>query len=178
MKKLIMYIAMSLDGRIAGPEDDVTWLDELPNPDQSDYGYHDFIKSVDTTIMGNTTYQWIKRQAMAFPYPDTTNYVLSRSRQESTDEVTFVNGNVPELIKQLKEEKGKNIWLIGGGGANQVCLDAGLIDEMRVFVMPIILGEGIPLLADGYERCGLRLVSSSTYSSGVVELRYVLENKQ
>jgi dihydrofolate reductase len=177
MRKLILYIAMSLDGKIAGPQDDVKWLEELPNPDKSDYGYHDFVKSVDTTIMGNTTYQWISRQPIPFPYPDTKNYVLTRSEQESNDEVTFLSKDIPGFIEQLKQKEGKNIWLIGGGGVNQVCLDAGLIDEMRVFVMPVILGEGVPLFAEGYERSGVRLISSTTYSSGVVELVYALDKK-
>lgn len=177
MRKLILYIAISLDGKIAGPEDDVKWLEELPNPDKSDYGYHDFVQSVDTTIMGNTTYQWIRRQPVPFPYPDTKNYVLTRSEQESNDEVTFLSKDIPGFIEQLKQREGKNIWLIGGGGVNQVCLDAGLIDEMRVFVMPVILGEGVPLFAEGYERSGVRLISSKTYSSGVVELVYALNKK-
>lgn len=175
MRKLILYIAMSLDGKIAGPNDDVKWLEELPNPDKSDYGYHDFQSSLDATIMGNTTYQWIKGQDMPFPYPDTQNYVVTRNTElVSTDEVTFVNNKIEDFVEELKKEEGKDIWLIGGSGANQLCLDANLIDEMRVFVMPIILGKGVPLFAGGYDRKQIKLSSSTTYSSGACELRYEL----
>lgn len=177
MKKLILYIATSLDGKIAGPDDDVKWLEEIPNPDKSDYGYFDLYAGVDTTVMGNTTYQWIKRQDMPFPYPNTDNYVITRNASlQSNEEVTFLNDDIVERIKALKVGEGKDIWLIGGAGVNQFCLGAGLIDEMRVFVMPIILGEGIPLFAGGYDRKQVRLTSSTAYSSGVCELRYSLNS--
>ncbi|GAB5526002.1 MAG: dihydrofolate reductase family protein [Roseivirga sp.] len=175
MRKLILYIATSLDGKIAGPDDEVKWLEEIPNPDKSDYGYFDFYAGVDTTIMGNMTYQWIKRQDMPFPYPDTQNYVITRNTSlQDNHEVTFLSKGIAGRIRELKKEEGKDIWMIGGAGVNQFCLDAGLIDEMRVFVMPIILGEGVPLFSEGYDRRQVRLTSSTAYSSGVCELRYGL----
>ncbi|MCE7993863.1 MAG: dihydrofolate reductase [Roseivirga sp.] len=178
MKKLILYIATSLDGKIAGPDDDVKWLEELPNPDKSDYGYFDFYAGVDTTIMGNTTYQWIKRQDMPFPYGGKQNYVLTRNGSlKDNEEVTFLSDDIAQRITELKREEGKDIWLIGGAGVNQFCLEANLIDEIRVFVMPIILGEGVSLFADGYDRQQLRLTSSTAYSSGVCELRYSVNNE-
>lgn len=175
MKKLILYIATSLDGKIAGPDDDVKWLEEIPNPDKSDYGYFDFYAGVDTTIMGNTTYQWIKRQDMPFPYAVKQNYVITRnSSLEDNEEVAFLSEGIADRIRELKLGEGKDIWLIGGAGVNQFCLDANLIDEMRVFVMPIILGEGVPLFTGDYDRKKIRLISSTAYSSGVCELRYSL----
>lgn len=176
MRKLILYIAMSLDGKIAGPNDDVKWLEEVPNPDKSDYGYYGFYAGVDTTIMGNTTYRWIKRQDMPFPYADKRNFVVTRnSALEDNEEVTFLSERIVERIQELKKEEGKDIWLVGGAGVNQLCLDAGLIDEIRLFVMPVVLGEGVPLFTEGYDRKLLRLTSCTTYSSGVSELVYSLQ---
>lgn len=178
MRKLILYIAVSLDGKIAGPDDDVSWLEEMPNPDQLDYDYTALNEQIDTTIMGNTTYRWIKKQPIPFPYIDTKNYVITRNKElESNDEVSFLSENIPEFISELQQKEGKDIWLIGGAAVNKLCLNANLIDEMRVFVMPILLGEGVPLFADGYERKLPKLISSSTYSSGVCELRYRLDRE-
>lgn len=173
MRKLILYTAMSLDGKIAGPDDDVSWLDQIPNPDQSDYGYGEFVKEIDTTLMGGNTYRWIMNQDIPFPYPDTDNFVLTRDAGLPDNEhVSFINDNHVERIKAIKSAEGKDIWLIGGAQANRLCLAAGIIDELRVFVMPVILGEGITLVQPEDQRQSLELADSKTYQSGVVELRY------
>jgi dihydrofolate reductase len=169
---------MSLDGKIAGPHDDVSWLDAIPNPDQLDYGYNALQEEIDTTIMGNGTYQWIKRQPIPFPYVNTQNFVITRNQTlVDNNEVSFLKENVVTSIASLKQQEGKHIWLIGGAAVNKLCLDANLIDEMRVFVMPIILGEGLSLFSDGYDRKLMRLVSSGVHSSGVVEMKYDLLSK-
>ena len=177
MRKLTAYIAMSLDGKIAGPNDDLAWLDAVPNPEKSDYGYEDFYKSVDTTIMGGASWRLIDQMDVPFPYGRTKNYVLTRDTQlKDTDDVTFVSGNVSVFLKELKEAEGGDIWLIGGGQVNGLCLNLGLIDELRIFVMPVILGEGAPLFAGNVHSQALRLIRSTTHSSGVCELRYRINN--
>ena len=173
MRKLILYTAMSLDGKIAGPDDDVSWLDEVPNPEGSDYGYVDFIANIDTTIMGNTSYQWVIRQEVPWPYADTKNYVVTRNETlQDNDQVSFINEDHADFIQDLKAQSGKDIWLIGGAGVNQLCLEVGLIDELRVFLMPVIVGEGVGLFNPENNREMLELVHSETYSSGLIELRY------
>ena len=173
MRKLILYTAMSLDGKIAGPNDDVSWLDEVPNPEGSDYGYTEFIANIDTTIMGNTSYQWVIRQDVPWPYESTRNYVVTRNKAlEDNDEVSFINEDPAGFIRDMKAGEGKDIWLIGGAGVNQLCLEAGLIDEMRVFLMPVIVGEGIGLFNPENNRQMLELIYQHSYPSGVLELRY------
>ncbi|RKQ51195.1 dihydrofolate reductase [Roseivirga pacifica] len=175
MSKLISYIAISLDGKIAAKNGDFSWLDEVPNPEQTDYGYSDFIRNIGTTIMGNETYKVVLNIDMPFPYTEQTNYVVTRDKSLTTDEnVTFMSGDIPAQIADLKAQSSKDIWLIGGGQVNAICLKAGLLDEIIVHIMPYVLGEGIPIFADEELRNFLTLKSTKTYSSGVVELRYTV----
>ena len=178
MRKLISYIAVSIDGKIADALGGFAWLEELPNPDQSDYGYAEFFKTIDTTIMGNTTYQQVKELIKPFPYLDKKNYVLTRNEALADDEyATFFSSNHAKRIKELKDQDGKGIWLIGGGEANSLCLDAGLLDEMLLFIMPYAMGKGIPLFADSQHEQELKLIDSKVYTSGVVELRYQVKHR-
>lgn len=173
MRKLILYMAISLDGKISGPGDDVSWLDAIPNPDQTDYGYADFQQEIDTTIMGRRTYDWVMEQDMPFPYPDTENYVFTGNAQLRDNEyVGFVSADHVDFIRDLKLQGGKDIWLIGGAKVNQLCLEANLIDEFRLFVMPIILGKGTTMFDPEDQRQSLELTRSKVYQSGVMELVY------
>jgi len=174
MRKIVLYIAISLDGKIARPDGSVDWLDAIPNPDKLDYGYSDFYKSFDTTLQGYNTYRTILNFGIPFPYPDKKNYVFtSKTNLENTEYVDFVSGDIISFIQNLKNEEGKDIWLIGGGKLNTSLFNAGLIDEFHVFVMPIVVGEGIPLFDMVPNETMLRLIGSETFSSGVIALNYV-----
>lgn len=161
---------------VAKEDGDVQWLDEIPNPDQLDYGYYTFYDSIDTTIMGNTTYQQVLGFDVPFPYKGKTNYVLTRNAALEDDEnVQFISKNVIERIREMKQGEGKDIWLVGGGGVNTLLRNNGLVDELILFVMPIILGAGIPLFAERVDESKLKLIESKNYPTGVVELRYKIE---
>jgi len=174
MRKIKLYIAVSIDGFIADKNGRVEWLENLPNPDFLDYGYFDMYNSIDTTLMGNITYQQVLGFDMPFPYSDKTNFVFTRNQSLTEDEnVTFVNDNIIDFVKKLKSKKGKSIWLIGGGQVNSILLNANLIDEMIVSYMPIVLGDGIPLFSSNTQLKSFRLLKSETFSTGVVSLTYV-----
>jgi len=173
MRKIKLYIAISLNGKIASADGGVAWLDEIPNPEKTDYGYHDFYKSIDTTIMGFTTYQQVIDWGIDFPYADKKNYVLTtKTNLENTQYVEFIKEDHLDFIKKMKAEKGEDIWQIGGGLANTLLSNGGLIDEMIVHVMPIIVPKGIELFGGDPTQFQLKLKSCKSYSSGVVELRY------
>ncbi len=175
MRKLISYIAMSLDGKIAKKNGDVSWLNELPNPDKLDYGYKEFYESIDTVIMGNATYKVSRELSDVFPTSDKENYVVTRNEDLTKDEnVTFVSQDIESVVESLKKQPGKDIWLMGGAEVNSLFLNAGLLDELRVYVIPIILGSGIPLFSDSATMKNLRLKSSQQFSTGVIELIYHL----
>lgn len=175
MRKIKLYIASSLNGYIAHPNGGVEWLDSIPNPEQTDYGYKSFYKRIDTTLMGYKTYQKIMSMGIDFPYSDKENYVITRKTHLApSDDVEFISQNHLAFIQFLKEQEDKkDIWLIGGGEINSLLLQAKLIDELIIFLMPIVLTQGIKLFAD-IEKMGvqLSLKDNKQHSSGVMELHY------
>lgn len=176
MRKVKLYIAISLNGKIAKSDGSVDWLEAIPNPEKSDYGYSDFYNTIDTTIQGNNTYKQILEWGIDFPYADKKNYVFTRKQAlKNTEYVEFISKNHIEFIKQLKKEKGQDIWLIGGGQLNTLFLSQNLIDEIQVFVMPIVLTEGIELFEALPKDTILKLVDTKAYSSGAIELKYKVE---
>ncbi len=175
MRKIKLYIATSLDGKIAKPDGSVEWLESIPNPDNNDYGYAEFYKSIDTTIQGYTTYNQIIHWGIDFPYADKKNYVVTRKQGLSnTEDVEFISSNHIDFIKQLKKGNGKDIWLIGGGQLNAMLLKENLIDEILLFLMPVILTDGIDMFAPLPQESPLKLVESKAHSNGVLELKYLL----
>lgn len=175
MRKIILYIAASTDGYIARPDGNIDWLHDKKYtiPDE-DFGYTAFLQTIDTTLMGNTTYQQILGFDMPFPYPDLKNYVFSRSAQQDTEHVSFIKDGVVDFVEKLKEQPGKDIWLIGGGQINSILLNAGLLDEIILTYIPIILGKGIPLFSEEAQEHKLRLIPAENklYRNGFLQVRY------
>lgn len=176
MRKIKLYIAVSLNGKIAGKDGLVDWLENIPNPDNDDYGYTKFYESIDTTIQGYKTYKQIIDWGIEFPYIGKKNYVLTRKQNlHNTEHVEFISENHIEFIKQIKQKSGKDIWLIGGGQINTVLLNAGLIDEIQLFIMPVILTDGIEVFEFLPKETLLKLNKTKTYSSGVIEIIYSID---
>ena len=168
MRKLKLYTAASLDSYIAGLNGEIDWLAAGGN---LDYGYQEFYASIDTTLMGNSTYK-LTQTVPKFPYPDKTNYVFTRGAPTpDTAHVRFVSGNIAAFVRTLKEEAGKDIWLVGGGQVNTVMLNEGLIDEIILTIFPLALGEGIPLFAPGATRSVFTTVGCETYETGLIQWR-------
>jgi dihydrofolate reductase len=166
MRKLVLYIATSLDGYIARPSGAFDWLFS-----DQDYGYTGFFAGVDTVLMGRKTYE----QALGFgeyPYKGTSGFVFSRTPRASDANVTFVSGDLASLVSELKHGPGKDIWLVGGAQIVAECVRHDLIDDFRLFVHPLILGEGIPLFAPGLPERPLQFVRSQSFDSGLVEVSY------
>lgn len=167
MRKIILYIASSLDGYIARKNGDVDWLFT-----DADYGYAEFLASIDAILMGHNTY----RQVLTFgefPYKDKLNYVFTRQSGLHNDEnVEYVSGNIEAFIRNLKAQKGGNIWLIGGSQVIDVILRANLVDEIILSIHPIILGSGIPLFVEQEYSHSLELTNTTAYPSGLVQVSY------
>lgn len=173
MKKIKIYIAISLNGKIAKADGSVDWLESIPVPEGSDYGYSDFYNSIDTTIQGNSTYKQILGWGIEFPYKDKTNYVLTTDTSLVDNEnVSFISKDHIETIKTLKNESGKDIWLIGGGHANAMLMNAGLVDQIYIHIMPIVLDKGIDLFGTLLKDTHLELLQNKSYETGVMELIY------
>ena len=170
MRQLKLYIATSLDGYIAGPNGELDWL---PTEGDLDYGYTQFYASVDTTLMGNSTYP-ITLTVPDFPYSDKTNYVFTRGTPPpATSYVQFISGDIVAFVRSLKKESGKDIWLVGGGQVNTAMLNADLIDSMILTMFPVALGAGIPLFAPGARRSSFKTVGCESYETGVIQWSFV-----
>jgi len=175
MQKITLYIAISLNGKIAKSDGSVAWLEGIPNPDGLDYGYASFYESIGTTIQGRSSYDQVISWDIDFPYAGKKNYVFTRSQNlDDTEHITFVSRDHIDVVKKLKAENGDGIWLIGGGQLNTLFLNERLIDELRVFIMPIVLDGGIELFESLPKETALTLKESKAYPTGVVELRYSL----
>ena len=178
MRKIIVLLAISADGFIARKDGAVDWLDR-PRP-KGDYGMGDFFKSIDTILMGRKTYDFVvqfQKEGQAVPSMggNIRHYAFSRKPPKKVLEgFEFVKEPIKKFAQRLRAEKGKNIWLMGGGGLIASFLDAGEIDEFIISVIPTFIGEGIPLIAPRRRTVPLKLLSTKKFSDGVVTLHYAV----
>ncbi|MBL4561480.1 MAG: dihydrofolate reductase [Labilibaculum sp.] len=172
-RKLILYINMSLDGFLATKDDDLSWL-SIVEKEGEDYGYVEFNESVDSYIVGRKTYDTVlKLTGGTFPPAKQHKcYVITRQERESENGVTFYNGDIETLVNRLKSENEKNIYCDGGGQIVKLLMEKNLIDEYRVSVIPIILGDGKRLFKGGTSMISLKALPSKQYESGLIQLRY------
>lgn len=156
-RKIVVFIADSLDGCIATKEDSLDWLEETPG--EGDNGYAAFLETVDTILMGRRTYDWLldKLGPEGFPYRAQKCYVFSHASLVQDGRVEFVQEPLRPFVEHLQEKTGKNIWLVGGSGLIESFRAEGLIDEWIITIAPTLLGEGIPLFLphNGEERLEL-----------------------
>lgn len=171
-RKTILYIATSLDGYIAKPNDDLSFL-TIVQKEGEDYGYNNFIKNIDTVIVGRKTYDWVMKQVIEFPHKNKNTFVITRTARPTIGNIQFYTGNIKKLITQLKSEKGKNIFIDGGAEIVNLLLNEDLIDEIVISIVPIIIGSGIKLFNDGCPEKKLNLLSSQQYKTGLVQLHYL-----
>lgn len=175
-RKLILYIASSLDGYIAQPGDRLDFLD-LVQAEGEDYGYTAFNETVDAVILGKRTYDWVMNQVSEFPHQGKETYVLTRQQYSPIGTVQFYSGDLSELVENLKSREGKNIFCDGGGETVNRLLKAGLLDELVISIIPVLLGDGIRLFQEGIPEEKLELVSSKSYPSGLVQVHYRFKGK-
>jgi dihydrofolate reductase len=178
-RKIIVYIATSADGFIARADGGVDWLDRPSTA--GDYGMAKFYKSIDTILWGRKTYELglsFQEQGIkgAEFDPKVKNYLFSRRRPARlAPEFEYVSEPVPEFAKRLRAERGKNVWIMGGAGLIASFLDAGAVDEFVIHAMPVLIGEGIPLVAPRERTVEMKLLSSRRFSDGVVRLHYAVD---
>src|SRR5439155_17663205 len=177
MRKIIVMIATSADGFIARKDGAVDWLDRPRTA--GDYGMGKFFKSIDTILLGRKTYDLalrFVREGKAIPkMPGVKHHVFSRKPPKKVLEgFEFVKEPIRKFVKRLRAQKGKDIWMMGGGGIIASFLDEGAIDEFIIHVIPTFIGEGIPLIAPRLRTVPLKLLSTKKFSDGVVRLHYAV----
>jgi len=173
-RKLVLFIAASLDGYIATKDDSLEWLFNVEG--EGDNGYSAFYETVDTVLMGKKTYDWImKHETGEFPYKNKECFVFTRSSIEDNKDVKFLNEDLVSFTNKLKRREGKSIWLVGGGELLQSFIKDGLVDELIVTIAPTIIGKGIPLFKEGDYQLDLSLIGTRKFNQ-FVELHYRVEN--
>ncbi|PAB60346.1 dihydrofolate reductase family protein [Anaeromicrobium sediminis] len=169
-RKVILYIAESIDGHIARRNGEVDWL-SIVEAENEDYGYEEFYQTIDTILMGRKTYEQVLSFG-EFPYKGKKCYVFSSKKQSETENVQFIDDDVLNFIKNLKNEEGKDIWIVGGSELIESFILRDLIDEYIVSIIPIILGEGIPLFKSSKISHNLKLIDVKKYPTGLVQVHY------
>lgn len=172
MKKIILYIAASIDGRIAESDGGVEWLSEFPITEKMNYGYKEFMTSIDTIIMGGQSWRELSNMDAMGTYADKTIYVISHHNWGESGNIKFITENITERITALQSEPGKDIWLFGGGELISILLAADLVDEMQIAYIPVILGKGIPLFSEQSKESKWELTGNTAYDSGVLIAEY------
>lgn len=169
-RTVTLYIAMSLDGYIAGPDDDISFLDAMDEGGE-DYGYPEFIKEIDTVIWGRRTFDKVLSFGGDIPYKDKQVYVISRSRSGSHEHVQYHSDPVA-LVRYLKGQEGNGIYCDGGAEIVAELVQHDLIDRFIISVIPHMVGGGIRLFKEGLPNQSLRFVKSEAYMTGLVQLQY------
>jgi len=170
-RKLILYIAMSLDGYIAKPNDDIGFL-SLVEKENEDYGYADFLKTIDTVIVGRKSFEKVLSMGFDYPHSDKDVYIITRTPKPSIGTFQFYTKDLCELVLRLKKQEGKDIYCDGGAEIVNLLFKYNLIDELYISIIPIILREGISLFNNNLPEMQLDLISFKTYDKGLVQLHY------
>jgi dihydrofolate reductase len=174
VREVVLYITASLDGFIADSSGSVDWLE---GAEGEDYGYRALMDSVDSVLQGSHTYLETMNLVDEDPYAGKTNYVFtSRDDLPVFGAPTFVHEDPAAFVASLKAEPGGRIWLIGGGELASALVSEGLVDEVDLFVQPIVLGDGIPLWRPPLQERRLELLECRRWPGNLAELRYRVSN--
>lgn len=173
MRKLSLFIATSLDGYIAKPNDDLSFL-KLVEKEGEDYGYAEFMDNIDTIILGRKTYDYVLKEIGSSHYDNGERdvYVITKTARSSKGRTVFYTGELSELVQRLKSNDGKNIYCDGGAEIINELLKLDLIDEFIISVIPILVGNGTRLFNDGRPEQQLELVSAKTFDTGLTQLHF------
>ena len=173
MRKIALFIAMSLDGYIAKPNDDLSFL-KIVEKEGEDYGYAEFMDKIDTIIIGRKTYDYVLKEIGSSHYDNGQRdvYVMTRTERPKVGRTTFYTGNLTDLVKRLKAEEGKNIYCDGGAEVINELLKHDLIDKFIIAVIPILLGNGTRLFKDGRPEQVIEFIEVKTFETGLAQLHY------
>ena len=173
MRKVSLFIAMSLDGYIADSEGGVSWLTGQGDDSENIDSYSEFVKDIDTILMGRNTYHQLITELSpdVWVYDDFITYVITHGEDASSEKIIFTNENPGDLIKKLKKQRGKGIWICGGADIVQQLVNENLIDIYYITVIPTILGSGIRLFENGKNEIKLKLLHTQNYN-GMIDLIY------
>ncbi len=171
--RTVYYAAVSLDGFIAANDGGVSWLDAYNSPE---LGYERFLAGVGAVVLGRTTYE----QSLTFgpwPYPGRLGLVVTERPIDSLPEQTrtVTVAELAAALDNLRAHATGDVWIVGGGRTARACLDAGRVDELELYTIPIALGSGVPLLAPSDRSVPLQLLATQRFANDVQMSRYAVE---
>ena len=175
-RKVIVHIATSADGYIARSDGDLEWLTSRPAP-KGFYGMNAFMRSVGTKLLGRKTYEVSLRMGAKFDSQSRSIVFSRHPPPDAPSGVEFVNDAIGPFVSRLRAQPGKDIWLMGGGEIIASFLDAQAIDEFVISVVPVFIGDGIPLIARRHRHVPLELHSIDRFEDGVVQLHYRVQKQ-
>ncbi|MGH9588472.1 MAG: dihydrofolate reductase family protein [Acidobacteriaceae bacterium] len=169
MRRVVYSVACSLDGFIAREDHSYDWI---PPDEDEDYGLSEFFKTLDTVLIGRKTYD-IMVGAGQSAFPGVANYVFSRNPNPPTDKgVHWVATDPVAFVEELRDKPGKDIWLMGGSTLAKTFFDASAINQIKLAIVPVLLGKGIPLFREFGRETALKLIDHTSYPNGIVQLSY------
>ena len=171
MRSVILGVAVSLDGFIEGPKGEYDWC----FTDQ-DYGMSDFFKKVDALFIGRKTYEMAQNvkvsKKMKDPFAHFGKYLFSNTLKSTPEGYHLISGDIAPKVQEIKNQKGKDIWLFGGANLTSSLINVSLVDELWLSIHPVILGGGKPLFQNLQARKNLTLISHKTYDNGLIQTIY------
>lgn len=175
---VIAYLAVSLDGYIADSDGSVNWLNELPNPEKSDYGFNDFLDSIDAILMGANTFRSVQSFGV-WPYTKPV-YVLSNSIKTIPhgfeDKVILINGKLTEVFEKMKASGFHNIYADGGVVVKN-CILENILDELHITHIPVTLGAGISLFPTSNKKLNFEHIKTKVLGVGLVKSHYKIQKR-
>ena len=173
MRKVTLFIAMSLDGYIADKDGGEDWLNGQEEDGENMDTYSEFIKTIDTIIMGWNTYHQVITELSPeeWVYPEQVSFVITHREIPSTERIRFTSESPCDLVKRLREEEGNGIWICGGASIVRQLMETDLIDTLHISVIPTLLGDGVRLFGPLEKEQKLRLVKTQSYN-GITDLVY------
>lgn len=173
MRKVSLFIAMSLDGYIADTRGGVNWIAGQSSDIENLDTYSEFIKDIDIVLMGWNTYHQVTTELSPnkWIYSGMTTYIFTHRQEKSTDEIKFTNENPVTLINKLKQQEGKDIWICGGANLIQQLVENELVDKYYISIIPTLLGKGLRLFGASLQEQKLKLINTRNYN-GIVDVVY------
>jgi dihydrofolate reductase len=173
MARIVGYIASSLDGYIADRDEGLKWLMERKDVELAEFDYNLFVKRIRTVVMGRTTYEWMARQGMAWPYTEQRSIVVTSRSIDTSFGGVELRSDVDALIGELRALDDGDVWMLGGGKLQMAFIERGALDEIEVYVMSTLLGGGYPLFPPtGFFKDSIELVEVNKLGTGCARLLY------
>ncbi|MDC9824506.1 dihydrofolate reductase family protein [Devosia sp. ZB163] len=175
MARIVGYIASSLDGFIAAPDESLAWLTERRDMELGEHDYNLFIKRIRTVVMGRGTYEWLVKENIPWPYAEQRVIVVTSRPLPDPIGPLETRTDVEALVAELRALDDGDVWMLGGGQLQMAFIERGALDELEVYVISQLLGGGYPLFPPTGFSKSIKLLSAKSLGSGCARLHYSFE---